>query len=229
MHYLSHFFYLRIVKRGGINFLALFDWKLSIQHARLRYNYAPLPNAHQPTFHFSQQFSVQFAPAPIFNYSPSQQKKIRTRVQFLWSDAAKNENTAQAPACYYLVSNIHSGSGGGAAPAADETDVQRVHEGGGTQYRFSSSDSPGKCVCFRKHTRTCLSLRLHLVFCLSLSLSFTPYAAKYVHKLMRMTSKIISLMRCLAIVCLLWGNTCVPSKSWIRMKVTLFITTSCGI
>jgi hypothetical protein len=96
------------------------------------------------------------------------EKKFAYACSFCGRTLQKMKNTAQAPACYYLVSNIHSGSGGGAAPAADETDVQRVHEGGGTQYRFSSSDSPGKCVCFRKHTRTCLSLRLHLVFCLSL-------------------------------------------------------------
>jgi hypothetical protein len=52
------------------------------------------------------------------------------------STLQKNENTAsRAAACMLLFSSgVWRWC---AAPAADETDVQRVHEGGGTQYRFS--------------------------------------------------------------------------------------------
>lgn len=104
----KYFFYLQIVKQAEINFLGLFDWKLSIQHARLQYNYSPLPNAQQPTS--QSTISSAICARSHFQLLAVAAKKVRTRVQFLSSDAAgalqKNENTVQALACYYLVARV---------------------------------------------------------------------------------------------------------------------------
>jgi hypothetical protein len=135
----------------------LFDVKLSIQHT----------HAFAIIIHHSQTRITPTSQSTIFSAICARShfqllavaaKKVRTRVHFLSSRAAKKKlkTPHQAPACYLVY-----GMGLAAVVLRQQMKqmCKRVHEGGGTQYRFSPSDSPGKrmCVSESTHARACRS------------------------------------------------------------------------